>query len=551
MRSKLLAAGWALVAASMVGCFGAQDQVPPAETPDGSDDAPIVGDDGPGDVMTPSVESGVDATAKPEAASPEAGPDQTAPQDAGEDAPPEPEAEVEAEVDAVAGAEADAAPEPAAEAAVEAEATAAEAGPDATAVDASADAPLDAPPEASDASDTGTFCVAAIYGDHYVRPDGELIYGPNGTHTVITSATTSTPLLGITEVVQQSGDHACGLRASDGTVWCWALSTLGGNANGDLGNGSFGGTNLGVGVATEVVTNAADAGAPVYLTGVVHLSTASDTYYTFPTCAIRSDKTVWCWGDTSSEEGDLFQGTTGSNASVPYAIPIAAAPGDGGPPPPLTADQVSVGARHACVLLGGQVSCWGQNISGNLANGDVSLAYKAYPQPVVPGYGLPATVDAIGSGYDFTCALAGGQVWCWGTNGWDQIGDPSAPRAICNSNYCQPQPTPVQASVPDGGMTPVVDAGVSPNPLSNITSIVIGYQFGCALDTGGDVWCWGAYSAGVSDVAEATPFTSTMAPYTGVTQISGAGEGIGDGLRYTTASGVYVAGGRAYAPYCQ
>ncbi len=339
-----------------------------------------------------------------------------------------------------------------------------------------------------------------IFGDHYLRTDGELFYAPNGAHTLVTSGVTGLPLLGITEVTQQS-DHACGL-VSDGTVWCWPLFASGGNSNGDLGNGSFNGTNPGIGVATQVVTSVPDGGAPTYLTGAIHISTASDTQYTFPTCAIRSDHTLWCWGfstaQTTGPDG-LFWGSTGNTQSVDVATPIAASASDGGPPPTALADQISVGFHHACILWSGKVSCWGQNVAGNLGIGNANLSFQAYPAPVMTGIGLPATVDEIGSGFDFSCARAGGGVWCWGTNNGPEVGNPGVASSICNSNYCVPVPVPVQQSTADdGGVTAVPDAGTNQFPLVGAVSLYVGYQFACALDAAGTAWCWGATEAGVT-----------------------------------------------------
>jgi alpha-tubulin suppressor-like RCC1 family protein len=391
-------------------------------------------------------------------------------------------------------------------------------------------------------------CITSVFGEHYVAPDGTLYYAPSSsTHVQIIEAANSQPLQPMVEVVQQVNDHACGLRG-DGTVWCWSLTAGGGNTDGDLGNGVIGGTVPPVGAATQVVTGPSGDGGASVLTGVVHLSTASDTAYTFPTCAIRSDKTVWCWGYATS--GALFQGSTGSSADVPYAIPMAAAASDGGAYPVVTADQVSVGGYFMCVLLSGRVSCWGLNTIGPLADGDMSLATKQYPVPVVTGLGLPATVDAIGCGYNFACALAGGQVWCWGASGDGQAGNPSVPAQICNLNYCQPAPVPVQASLPDGGESQVDGGGTDQDPLSSITSIVVGYQFACALDASGNIWCWGAKYAGSQFWFEATPFTSALVPTTNVTRLTALGEDT-TGLIYTTASGVYVNGNQEITPSCQ
>jgi hypothetical protein len=413
-----------------------------------------------------------------------------------------------------------------------------------------AEAGTEASSEAGTDADASASCIAQIFGDHYLRTDGKLIYqSAPGLHTLIMSG--ASPLLGISEVVQLGNDHACGLVS--GAVWCWALTTTGGNAYGDLGNGLIGGTNAGIGVASRVVTNAADAGAPTYLTGVIHLSSgpndSAPISATSPTCAIKSDNTVWCWGCSTAQGASndgLFWGTTGSVASVPYAIQMAGAAGDGGPPGPMLADHVAVGNRHACLLLNGKVSCWGQNIVGNLADGDSSLLFKAYPVPVVTGYGLPATVDAIGSGADYSCALGGGSVWCWGNN--TEVGNPSVAAVACGGNLCYPQPTPVQATALDGGSTQVPDAGPNQNPLVGGTSLVVGVNFACALDTTGNVWCWGNAASGtVFPLAK----PSTLLPYTDATQITASGFPARDGLRYITASGAYVVGRQAVTPYCQ
>ncbi len=289
-----------------------------------------------------------------------------------------PDAEPDASTEATApeASPVDASPEdvtPAGEASTEASLPEA-AIPDASLPDVAV-AEASAPEAGMDAAVT---CITSVFGEHYVAPDGTLYYAPNtSTHIQIIDAANSQPLQPMAEVVQQAGDHACGLRG-DGTVWCWPLAVGFGNTNGDLGNGAIGGATPVIGAATQVVTSAAGDGGAAFLTGVVHLSTASDTFYTQPTCAIRSDKTVWCWGNStiSGNAGGLFKGSTGSNASVPYAVPIAAAASDGGAYPVLTADQISVGGYFACALSSGKVSCWGTNTQGPLANGDMSLAFQ-------------------------------------------------------------------------------------------------------------------------------------------------------------------------------
>ena len=284
---------------------------------------------------------------------------------------------------------------------------------------------------------------------------------------------------------------------------------------------------------------------------MVHLSTASDTFYTQPTCAIRSDRTVWCWGYStiSGNAGGLFQGSTGSNNSVPYAVPIAAAAADGGPPPPLVADRISVGGGFACALSSGKVSCWGTNTQGPLANGDMSLAFQPYPLPILTGLGLPATVDAIGCGYNFACALAGGKVWCWGASGDGQEGNPSVPTDV------QLQLLPAGARAGAGvASRRRAESGRrwrhGPGSAVERREHRRGLPVRLCARRGRQHLVLGREGGGQSVRLEATPLTSAVVPTTQVTRLTATGEDW-SGLIYTTASGSYVNGSQGIVPSCQ
>src|SRR5262249_23665745 len=156
-------------------------------------------------------------------------------------------------------------------------------------------------------------------------------------------------------------------------------------------------------------------------------------------------------------------------------------------------DQVSVGSRHVCYLSAGAVYCWGANVAGNLGTGDTTPA--VYPYHVTTN--LPANVTQVAAGNDVTCALASGHVSCWGTLGI--AADPLVDAGICNANYCLPAPEPVLAALPDGGS--------GSDSLANVAAIHLGYQFGCALDTAGALFCWGA--SGSATLNEAAPFVNS------------------------------------------
>jgi hypothetical protein len=314
-------------------------------------------------------------------------------------------------------------------------------------------------------------------------------------------------------------------------------------------NGAIGGTPA-LFSATQVVTQSS---AP--LTGVIALEDPSSEYYDHPMCAVRADHTLWCWGVSGANGGTptgVFWGTTGSTASVPYAFPLASgpAPSDGGAAPLIQADRVSVGADSLCFLYNGVASCLGMNVSGNLGNGTAGT-FEPYPVAVTQANGLPATIDSLASSYRTTCARAGGGVWCWGDNNWAQIGDPGAPDDGCGVT-CKWVPTPVQVALPDGGATSFPDAGIDQSPLTNVTQIVAGYLAFCALDTNGDMRCWGAQYVGGTKATEATLYDAGSAPSTNIAKIalSAQSEDTNSGARFLTQSGVLVDQQQVVTPIC-
>jgi alpha-tubulin suppressor-like RCC1 family protein len=141
-------------------------------------------------------------------------------------------------------------------------------------------------------------------------------------------------------------------------------------------------------------------------------------------------------------------------------------------------------ANHACAVLeGGRVKCWGNNYEGELGLGDPITRGISYGQmgDSLPFVNLGESVKAVtlASGYEHTCALLeGGQVKCWGTNQYGQLGlgDQQG-----------------RGSVPGqmGDALPFVDLG-----NVNVVSLVAGSYHTCALLEGGQVKCWGRNDKG-------------------------------------------------------
>lgn len=129
--------------------------------------------------------------------------------------------------------------------------------------------------------------------------------------------------------------------------------------------------------------------------------------------------------------------------------------------------EVRAGAAHACVVRQrGDIACWGAGTDGQL--GDGAFRSRPAPGPVAAVAGL-ARASSLALGARHTCALGDGAVWCWGANESGQLGlGDTVPRAV-------PERVP---------------------GLTNVTAVVAGGAFTCALATDGAVRCWGRNTDG-------------------------------------------------------
>jgi alpha-tubulin suppressor-like RCC1 family protein len=232
--------------------------------------------------------------------------------------------------------------------------------------------------------------------------------------------------------VAAGGEHTCALK-TDGTVQCW-----GDNNSGELGDNT---------TAFHATPAAVPGLADVTQIEVVHEAT----------CALVKSGDVYCWGDNS--EGLSGLGTSGatSNTLVPTKVPDLSG---------VAYLGHGASAWHFCaVLTSGAARCWGDANSGQIGNA-MGGEMQSKPTAVV---GLTDAAK-ITMGASFTCALRKtGEVSCWGTNGWGQLGQG-------NTNP------------PGGTNVPVPVAG-----LTGIEQVEGGLDFACALHTGGErISCWGS-----------------------------------------------------------
>jgi alpha-tubulin suppressor-like RCC1 family protein len=190
-------------------------------------------------------------------------------------------------------------------------------------------------------------------------------------------------IIGVGAVVGGWG-HTCALKA--GAVWCW-----GQNGDGELGDGT-----LQDSLSATQVVGVSDA---------IRLSGGSNH-----TCALSSSGKVVCWG--LNKHGQLGDGSIkDSNRPVQVAFP----------PDVAEVTAIELGVSHGCAAVNGpRLLCWGQNDEGQLGNGQredrLAPTEVTFPQPL-------RTVDAIGAGDAFTCAVVdGGRLFCWGANTYGTLG---------------------------------------------------------------------------------------------------------------------------------
>lgn len=254
--------------------------------------------------------------------------------------------------------------------------------------------------------------------------------------------------------------------------------------------------------ATDAVATAA-AAFVITVLDRAELATGADH-----TCAIRADRTLWCWGADS--DGQLGNGAVTGAQQSPVQVPGAGWA------------SVTASSTHTCAIRGdGSLWCWGGDDSGQLGNADAGSA--DVPQQV----GAETTWQRVSAGDAHTCATRiDGTLWCWGSDASGQLGNVNTgsqqePSGVPGTTWidvsageahtCAVQSDGMLACwgsgtdgrIGDGEMLDRSSPANIPSSGAAWKSVTVGRDHTCATRTDGTLWCWGGNSTGQLGMGDA------------------------------------------------
>jgi alpha-tubulin suppressor-like RCC1 family protein len=238
-------------------------------------------------------------------------------------------------------------------------------------------------------------------------------------------------------------DLGCAVRA-DGTLWCWGAKSA---AQHDK---PF---------TSETVATPARVGEASNWRQVSVGDQGA-------ACAIRTDGTLWCWGNNACGALGLGETARCQDATIPFLSFTQIGTG-------RSWRQVDVSFDHSCAIAeDASLWCWGgANAGGALGLGHGEPALAPARVGTATDWSTVRVSEYRGiAGAGYTCGIRRGEVWCWGYNEFGVIGLPAS-----------------------------TDRALAPQRVSGVTGGVevrVARTHACALTGSGDLWCWGTNAHG-------------------------------------------------------
>jgi alpha-tubulin suppressor-like RCC1 family protein len=285
----------------------------------------------------------------------------------------------------------------------------------------------------------GTYHTAAIKTDGTLWLWGYNPYGQLGDSTLVTKSSPVQTIAGGTNWKQVAAGsfHTAAIK-TDGTLWAWGSNFYGNLGNSDRSTKSSpvqtiaGGTNWKQVAAGSVHTAAIKTDGTLWnwgyngdgrlgdsttisksspiqtIAGGTNWKQVAGGYY--HTAAIKTDGTLWTWGDN-------YYGQLGASTTTSKSSPVQTIAGG------TNWKQVSCGQYHiAAIKTDGTLWNWGRNNNGQL--GDSTPTSKSSPiQTIVGG----TNWKQVTCGNLHIAAIkTDGTLWMWGNNSNSQLGDSAA-----------------------------------------------------------------------------------------------------------------------------
>ena len=285
--------------------------------------------------------------------------------------------------------------------------------------------------------------------------DGQLGIGSTVSHTTPRKVKGVDGTGFLTDISQISvgSRHTCALK-NNGRVLCWGYGY-----SGQIGNGQ---ASLKKKTPVEVLEPVGNDGL---LKNISQISLGGST-----SCALRNDGQVLCWG--RGNDGHLGSGAT-DDSNRPVVVVANGQSQNGNPLTNIT--QLSGGENHICALDSvNQVHCWGTGVAKRLGQID-DVTSESTPQRVKTDVAnvYLSDVEQVGAGFAHSCALkTGGNLVCWGERGSGQLGDG-------------------KRDVTEDRGVPAPVASESDRPELPLQTISAGGLHSCQVSNQGSIKCWG------------------------------------------------------------